>query len=65
MVKLFLRSLTGIWKLLVDLKARKLSQLGYFLFYCLFMGGYFSSVNLEMGVRVHLREVSAYGRLRM
>ena len=28
-------------------------------------GGYCSSVDLEMGVRVRLREVSAYGRLKM
>ena len=29
------------------------------------MGGNFSSVDLEMGVRVRLQEVSDYGRLRM
>ena len=29
------------------------------------MGGYFSSVDLEMGVHVRLREVSAYGRRKM
>ena len=49
----------------MDLKASKLSQLGHFLFHCPFKGGYFSSVNLEMVVRVRLREVSAYGRLEM
>ena len=37
----------------------KLSQLGHFLFYCPFKGGYFSSVDLEMGVHVRLQEVSA------
>ena len=63
-VKLFLVRLIG--KLLVDFKARKLSQLGYFLFQCPFKGGYFSSVVLEMGVSVRLRgEVPAYGRLEM
>ena len=46
-------------KFLVDLKASKLSQLGHFLFYCPFKGGYFSSVDLEVGVRVCLREVAA------
>ena len=60
---MFLSSLT--WKLLVDVKASKLSQLGYFLFYCPFKGGYFSSLDLEMGVRVCLQGVFAYGRLRM
>ena len=49
----------------MDFKARKLSQLGHFLFYCPFKGGYLSNVDLEMGVRVLLREVSAYGRLKM
>ena len=41
----------------------KLSQLGHFLFHCPFKRGYFSSVDLEMGVRVRLREVSAYGNV--
>ena len=54
-LKLFFGSLTC--KLLVDLKASKLTQLGHFLFYCPFKGGYFSSVDLEMVVRVRLREV--------
>ena len=49
----------------MDLKANKLSQLGYFLFYCPFMRGYCSSVDFEMGVRVHLREVAAYRWLKM
>ena len=35
------------------------------LLYCLFKGGHFSSVDLEMGVRVHLRELSVYGRFKM
>ena len=35
------------------------------LLHCPFKGGYFSSVDLEMGVHVLLREVSAYGRLEM
>ena len=43
-------------KFLVDIKASKISQLGPF------KGGYFSSADLEMGVRVRLREVSAYER---
>ena len=43
--------------ILVDFKANLLSQLGHFLFYCLFKGGYFSTLDLEMGVRVRLREV--------
>ena len=34
------------------------TQLGYFLFYCPLVGGYFSSVDLEMGVRIHLQEVA-------
>ena len=29
------------------------------------MGGYFSSVDLEMGVRVRLREVAAYRGLKI
>ena len=33
--------------------------------YCPFMGGYFSSVDYEMGLCVCLREVSAYVRLKM
>ena len=45
------------------LKASKLSQLGHFRFHCLFEEGYFSSMDLEIGVRVCLREVSAYVRL--
>ena len=49
----------------MDLKAVKLSQLGHILFYCPFKGGYFSTVDLEMGVRVRLREASAYGRLKI
>ena len=63
MLKLFLRNL--IWKFLVDLKARKLSQLGHFPVHCPFKGGYFSSMNLKMGVGVRFREVSTYGRLEM
>ena len=43
--------------ILVDFKANLLSQLGHFLFYCLFKGGYFSTLDLEMGVRVRLRKV--------
>ena len=38
-------------------------QLGHFLFHCPFKGGYFSSVDLEIGVCARLREVSAYGKL--
>ena len=49
-------------KFLVYLKASQRSQLGHFLFYCPFKGGHFSSVDLEMGVHLRLREVSAYGR---
>ena len=52
-------------KLLVDFKASKLSQLGHFLFYFPFKGGYFRTVDLEMGVHVRLQEMSAYGRLKM
>ena len=29
------------------------------------MGGYFSSVDLEMGVRIRLREVATYRRLKL
>ena len=57
-IKLSLRSLIG--KFLVDFKARKLPQHGHFSFYCPLMGGYFSSVDLEMGVRVRLREVPTH-----
>ena len=42
----------------------KSHQLGHFLFYCP-KGGYFCSVDLEMGVCVCLREVSTKGRLKM
>ena len=47
----------------VDLiiKTSKLSRVGLFLFYCPFNGGYFSAVDLEMGVRILLREVSVKG----
>ena len=45
--------------------SRKLSQLGHFLFYCPLNGGYFSTVDIEMVVRVLLVEVGAYRRLRM
>ena len=49
----------------MDFKASKLSQLsGHFLFYCPFKGDYFSTVDLEMSVLVHLREVSAYGEVK-
>ena len=44
-------------------KASK-SRLGHFPFYCPFKGGYFSTVDLEMHVRVRLLEVSAYGTLK-
>ena len=47
------------------MKARKLLQVGYFLFYCPFMGGCFNSMDLEMGVRVRLGDLPAYGRLTM
>ena len=61
-VTVFLRGLT--WKSLMDFKASELSQLGYFLFYCPFMGGHFSSVDLKIGVCIHLQEVSTYERLK-
>ena len=48
-----------------EFKVSRLSQVGYFLFYCPFVGGYFSTVDLEIGVGVRLREVAAYGRLIM
>ena len=41
------------------------SQLGHFLFYFPFKGGNFTSVDLEIGVCVCLREVFAYGKLKM
>ena len=63
MLELFLTSL--IWKLLVDFKACKLSQLRHFLFYCPFKGGYFRPVDLEMGVQVGLQEVSTDRRFKM
>ena len=46
----------------VNFKASKLSQLDHLLVYCSFKGGYFSSVDFEMGVRLRLQdqEVSAY-----
>ena len=48
---------------IVSKKSRlKVPQLGHFLVYCPFMGIYFSSVDIEMGVHVSLREVCAYGR---
>ena len=40
----------------MEFNASKLSQLGHFPVYCPFMGGYFSSLDLEIGVRVRLRE---------
>ena len=60
MVKLFSRSL--ISKFLADFKASKLSQLDHYPVYCPFEGGYFCSVDLEIGVCICLWEVSTYGR---
>ena len=45
----------------VNFKASKLSQLGHFLFYCPFKGGYFSTVDLEMGVFVRYERGSPRG----
>ena len=44
-IKMFLRSLVST--LLADFKASKLSQLGQFLFYCPFKGGYFSPATFK------------------
>ena len=50
---------------MVEFKVTKLSQLGRFLFYCSpFKERYFSSVDLEMGVHVRVREMSTYRRLK-
>ena len=51
-----------ICKFLVDFKASRLSQIGHFVFYCPFKGGYFSSVDLEMDVRDRLRELGVHLR---
>ena len=62
-LKLFLRSL--FLKVPGGLKSQQTLTTWPLLFHCLFKGCYFSSVDLEMGVRVHLREVSAYRRLEI
>ena len=62
-IKLFQRSL--IWKYLLDFEASKFSQGDQFLVCCPFKGGYFSPVDLEMGVCVCLQMVSARVRLKL
>ena len=47
----------SLLKVLGGLKGSKLSQLGHFISYRPFNGDYFSSADLEMGVRARLREV--------
>ena len=48
----------------MDLRASHLSQLSHFLFHCPFKGGYYSSVDLEMGVHIRLQEVSTHERIK-
>ena len=62
-LKLFLRSL--ILRVPGGLKSQETLTAGHFLFHYTFIGGYFRSVDLEMGVHVCLREVFTYGRLEM
>ena len=63
MVNFFQRSLIG--KFLRTLKPANSHSSDHFLFHCPFKEGYFSSMELEMDVRVHLQEMSAYRRLKM
>ena len=51
----------------MDFEASKPSQFGHFLLYCCLKGiiGYFSTVDLKMGVHVRLLQVSTYRRLKM
>ena len=50
-------------KVPVGLKSQQtLADWQFFFFFCPLKGGYFSSVDLEMGVCIHIQEVSTYGR---
>ena len=50
---------------MVEFKVSKLSQLDSFIIYCSpFKEHHFSSVDLEMGVCVRVREMSTYRRLK-
>lgn len=65
LVKLCTKNVTVTKKSHLEAKGLKFLQLGHFLHYCPFRGGYFCSVDLEMAVYICLRvclRVFAYGK---